>query len=196
MNDMAFESRLAKALQRRDVKISPQVLLSALQEAAGVSTEPLSQGEMDFLLAHSDLDESAFSVENRIIASMKLYSGQAEAQELLEKNSYSTAETARLLGRDSANIRRSRLNGSLYSPSPSIPGQNLLFPAWQFFEGKPLPGLKQVIKAFPKHLHPLSIERFMTAEHEFLQGMSPSAWLAGGGPVQPVLSLVEELGRE
>jgi len=68
------------------------------------------------------------------------------------------------------------------------------YPAWQFEAGKPLPGLRDVLAAFPRDFHPLDIERVMTTPDEELDGQSPREWLVAGASPARVLAFVDDLG--
>lgn len=176
--------------------MSTHEFLAVLEEVTSISAEPLTAGEHDFLLENTDLGEADLGSGGRVTTNVRLLAGQANSRETLRENSLSTAEVAALIGRDPANVRRSRLEGTLYSPGAGVPGQSLLFPRWQFVEGAPLPGLRTIIPAFPTHFHPLSIARFMTTENEELEDMTPVAWLAMGGAADAVAALADELGYE
>src|SRR5699024_8909719 len=85
--------------------------------------------------------------------------------------------------------------GDLYA-LPSSGGRSARFPAWQFEGSQVVPGLREIVPAFPGHFHPLSIQGFMTTPHDELGARSPAQWLLRGGPVSAVVALVEELGYE
>jgi len=193
---MAFEYEVDRALHRRGDPMSAHEFLAVLEEVTSIAVEPLTAGEHDFLMKNTDLEEPDLDPGGRVATNLRVLAGQARSRAQLNENSLSTAEVASLTGRDPANVRRSRLEGALYSPGAGIPGQSLRFPRWQFVEGAPVPGLRNVIPAFPAHFHPLSIERFMTTENEDLEGMTPVAWLAMGGTPDTVATLADELGYE
>ena len=113
----------------------------------------------------------------------------------IRDSSLTTADVAALLGRAESNVRRSRLKGDLYGPTETT-GRTLRFPRWQFVDGHVVPGLRQIIPAFPRYYHPLSIQRFMLTPHEDLDGRSPRDWLLREGPVAVVAELADELGYE
>lgn len=193
---MPFESQLERALHRRGDPMTSHDFLTVLEEITNIAAEPLTAGEQEFLMKNTDLEESDLESRGRVTTNLRVLAGQANSMAALRENSLSTAEVASLLGREASNVRRSRLEGALYAPGAGIPGQSLRFPRWQFIDGAPLPGLRQVINSFPTHFHPLSIERFMTSENEELEGMTPAVWLAMGGNPDAVSSLVDELGYE
>lgn len=196
MASMAFESEVDRALHRRGDPMSAHDFLAVLEEVTSIAVEPLTSGEHDFLMENTDLQASDLSSEGHRSTNIRILAGQARSRLDLRENSLSTAEVATLLGRDPANIRRSRLDGALYSPGSGVPGQSLRFPRWQFVDGSPVPGLRKVIPAFPAHFHPLSIERFMLTANKELENMPPVEWLAMGGNPEAVAVLADELGYE
>ena len=196
MTSMAFESEVDRALHRRGNPMSAHDFLAVLEEVTIIAVEPLTSGEHDFLMENTDLQASDLSSEGHKATNIRVLAGQVRSKLDLRENSLSTAEVATLLGRDPANIRRSRLDGALYSPGSGVPGQSLRFPRWQFVDGSPVPGLRKVIPAFPAHFHPLSIERFMLTANKELQNMPPVKWLTMGGNPEAVAVLADELGYE
>lgn len=193
---MAFESEIDRALHRRGNPISTHEFLAVLEEATGISAEPLTLGEREFLLNNTDLVEADLASDGQTATNLVVHTGQIKARAQLNERSLSTAEVAELLGKDPANVRRSRLDGALYSPAAGVPGQSLRFPRWQFVGNAPVPGLREVIPAFPAHFHPLSIERFMMTENAALENMTPVSWLTMGGAREVVITLADELGYE
>lgn len=193
---MAFESRVDRALHRRGDPMSTDDFLAVLEEVTSIAVEPLTAGERDFLMNNTDLTETDLSSRGHTTAHLQVLAGQARSRALLNENSLSTAEVAALLGRAPANVRRSRLEGDLYSPGSGTPGQSLRFPRWQFVGNSPLRGLRKVMRAFPSHLHPLSIERFMTTPNQELENMTPVEWLASDGDADVVAKVADELGYE
>ncbi len=191
-----YEAELERALHRRGDPMTAREFLSVLAEVSGVATEPLSAGERAFLLDNTDLTEADLSSAGHHEAQLRIAASRVNSVSVLEEGSLSTAQVAALLGRDEANVRRSRLKGDLYSPSAGTPGQSLRFPAWQFVEGRVVPGLRQIIPVMPAYYHPLSIRRFMTTPNDELDGLSPVQWLSQGGPTAVVVRLADELGYE
>lgn len=163
------------------------------RETSDVGTEPLTQGEREFLLDNTDLTEADLTREGRAAAQEALARSRAQSEDHFTETALTTAEVAELLGRDPAGIRRSKVSGDLYAPV-GHKGTTLLFPAWQFAGRHVVPGLRQIIPAFPRFFHPLSIEHFMTAPNEELNDLSPVQWLVQGGAVRDVVVLVDALG--
>src|SRR5699024_767167 len=171
-----YTVRLESALERRGNPLSVDALLDILREASESTSEALSEGERAFLLESTDLPEADLTPQARAA-------------------SLTTAEVAELLGRKDASIRRSKAAGDLYA-LPSSGGRTARFPAWQFEGSQIVPGLREIVPAFPGYFHPLSIQGFMTTPHDELGARSPAQWLLRGGPAGAVVALVEELGYE
>ncbi len=190
-----YSARLESALQRRGNPVTVDALLDILREAGESTSEALSAGEREFLLDSTDLVEADLTTQARAASAVRVAQDRALAEEQARSSALTTAEVAVLLGRKDASIRRSKAAGDLYA-LPSSSGRSALFPAWQFGDGRVVPGLREIIAAFPAFMHPLTVERFMTSPHEELEGFSPVQWLLRGGPVGAVVSLVDELGYE
>jgi hypothetical protein len=174
--------------------MSSRAFLEVLQEASGGSAAPLTAGERDFLLARAGMSEQDLSEQGRAATRLELAHDRFALDAAALEGALSTREVAELLGRAEANVRRSRLAGDLYAPNPGDPA-GLRFPSWQFTStGGVVPGLRRIIPSFPRDTHPMAISRFMTQSHEDLDGMSPVEWLAGDGPVDTVVALVDDLG--
>lgn len=185
---------LSQALHRHGDPMSARAFLEVLHEAAGGSSAPLTAGEREFLLTHAGMSEEDLGEQGRVATRLALARDRFALDAAALEGALSTSAVAALLGRAEANVRRSRLSGDLYAPNPGDPS-GLRFPRWQFTSaGGVVPGLRRIIPAFPRDTHPLAVARFMTQPHEDLDGMSPVEWLAGDGPVDPVVALVEDLG--
>lgn len=190
-----YVAELGRALERRGRPMTSEDFLAVLQEIGGQS-EPLTSGERSFLLEHTELTESDLTDDARAETRLQVLQGKAAAEAETDRSALSTGEVAALLGRAEANVRRSRLNGDLYAAAVDS-GRPLRFPRWQFTpDGHVVPGLREIVPRLPRHFHPLSIERFMTAPHEGLDGLAPAQWLSSGGPVQAVVDLAAEAGYE
>lgn len=189
-----YSARLEDALERRGNPLSVDVLLEILHEASETTAEALSAGEREFLLASTDLVEDDLTPEGRARSADVAALDRARAEQEAWASSLTTAEVAALLGRKGASIRRSKAAGDLFA-LPTSAGRSARFPAWQFDDGRVMPGLREIIPAFPRYTHPLSIQRFMMSPAEELEGLSPVRWLLRGGAVDAVVSLVDERDR-
>lgn len=190
---------LVLSLKRRSVVVDIETLSAAvsesLQESAELSSEPLSAGERDFLLEHTDLVEADLSETARTTTRARIVHDRAESQARMMESSLTTAEVAALTGRQESGVRHSARKKDLFVLNPADPkGQR--FPTWQFVDGSALPGIARILEAFPVGTHPLTIETFMTTARESLQGRTPAEWLATDGPVDVIAQLADEKGRE
>lgn len=109
--------------------------------------------------------------------------------------SLTTTEAAKILGVSDSRIRQ-RISEHTLLAQRLPDGWRL--PAFQFPEGKELPGWAEVAEAFPESVTMRAAERFMTTPHRELEldeadatCVSPSEWLAGGGDVETLTELVE-----
>lgn len=187
---------LERALQRRGEPITSREFLEILREISGLSAEPLTLGERDFLLEHTELTESDLTEHSRTGTRLDIARQRLSVERAAIDDALTTAEVAELLGRQESNVRRSRLSGDLYALNDGD-AQGLRFPRWQFTEdGRVLPGLRRILPTFPRYTHPAVVERFMTEPHDELEGASPARWLADSAPVDAVVELVAELGYE
>lgn len=174
--------------------MSAHEFLEVLYEAVGRSPLPLTDGEREFLLTHAGMNEDDLSEQVSASTRLEIARDRLALDAAALEGALSTSEAAALLGRTEASVRRSRLSGDLYAPNPGDP-VGLRFPRWQFTpDGSVVPGLRRILPAFSRDTHPLTIRRFMTEPHQDVDGMSPIEWLAGDGPVDPVVALVEDLG--
>lgn len=195
--NFGYAEELGHALHRRGYTMSQQDLLAALREVEGFSAEELPADERMFLLQNTDLKEEDLTPEARDTAQLAITRNRIAAEFEVADTALTTRQVAGLLHRAEANVRRSRLNGDLYATHAGGAGTSLRFPRWQFTEdGRVVPGLREIIPAFPRHYHPLSIESFMTTETDELDGFRPVTWLLDGGPAGPLIALVNELNYE
>ena len=190
-----FEGQLEDALTRRGFARDVDAILAAFDEVGASTSEALTAGERDFLLEHTDLTEEEltpqkYAEDRRLVARARL-----RAERRVRADALSTADVAKLLERPTPSIRRSKIAGDLYA-LPSGSGRAMKFPLWQFVDGAVVPGLRDIIPAFPRHMHPQSIEQFMTQPLEELSNRSPVEWLASGGDTDVVAALVDELSYE
>ena len=150
-----------------------------------------TEAEFAFVRAAGIDPDEVFSPEAE--RSNRLYEAVSEViiERELRDSVIPTSEVARLMGKDPAHVRRMLADGRLMTAG-QVDGQSA-FPRWQFADGEPLPGLKQVLAAFPGDYHPLDIEKVMTTPVEELGGRSPRDWLATGGAAGPVIAVVTDL---
>lgn len=187
---------LDRALRRRGSPMSTGEFLDVLREIGGGSAGTLTHGESEFLLEHTEVAESDLTDQARAATRLEVAKNRAALDRSILASSLSTGEVAELRGQAEANVRRSRINGDLYSPNAGD-ARGLRFPHWQFTaDGKVVPGLRHIIPTFPRHTHPIVIEDFMKTSNEALEDLPPVQWLTGGGAIDAVVELVDELGYE
>ena len=118
---------------------------------------------------------------------------------LLINTAYTGPEVAALLGINESRVRQRRLARTLWAIESD---GNWLYPTIQFEvnlkTGKPdkqIRGLEQVFAALPLGLHPAAVAGLLRTPQTELQvdGQPRSIveWLRSGGPVDPVLHLIE-----
>lgn len=107
----------------------------------------------------------------------------------------SVADVAKRLGIDGSRVRH-RLARRQLLGIRRADGWRL--PTWQFgADGRPLPGLEQVLRVVGDDVHPVVLARFFATRVPELRmagaTVSPREWLAGGGAPQPVVELARAL---
>lgn len=118
---------------------------------------------------------------------------------LLINTAYTGPEVAALLGINESRVRQRRLARTLWAIESD---GNWVYPTIQFEvnlkTGKPdkqIRGLEQVFAALPAGLHPTAVAGLLRTPQTELQvdGQPRSIveWLRSGGPVDPVLHLIE-----
>lgn len=189
-----WEARLSRAIGLHGSSISTNDILAILADAAEPSA-PVTLPEKEFLTKYAGLTDEDLTPRALLAVEAELTVNRAVAARDVQNTSFSTQEVAKMLSMAPANVRRAVADGTLYSVKTS-PGSHHWFPRWQFPHGRMLPGLRAVISALPSSYHPVEVEAFMTAESDELRGMSPIAWLAGGGDVSEIVMLAEERAWE
>lgn len=182
---------LADYLTRRGFPVSEHDLVRAVDDLLSdtlvpASVAPLSPADEDFLDAHSGVTPAT---EEQVTAAMAATTAELVA---LVETSLSAGEVAEATGRDASTVRHWVRDGALYALKVGGNGRRL--PRFQFTDdGRPLPGLRQVLGALPAGLHPLSVLGFFTSPKPELEiadvATSPRDWLAGGGDPRPVEAL-------
>lgn len=175
--------------------MSAPEFLEVLYEAVGKPPMLLTARERENLLTHAGVNDDDPSEQEGDSIRLEIERGRSALDAAALEGALSTGEVAALLGRAEVGVRRSRLSGDLYATNPGDPA-GLRLPRWQFTsDGSIVPGLRQILSAFPRDTHPLAIARFMTRTHEGLDAMSPVEWLTGDSPIDTVVVLVKDLGH-
>lgn len=170
-------------------------LLDILRQASAPQSEPLTEGEREFLLEYTELTEDDLTPQAYEEARLQVAQDQALAEQEAVETALGTRQVSNLIKRDRASVRRSKVLGDVYT-LPAGMGTGLLYPRWQFVQGKIVPGLRGILPLFPQYMHPLDIEDFMSSPNEELGNRSPVQWLTTGGKPEVVQALVEELSYE
>jgi hypothetical protein len=118
----------------------------------------------------------------------------AEIRATTIAESFTTNETARLLGVSESTIRRRRAGRTLYAfPHWS----RWLFAAWQFSTAATIPGIDELAPAIPPSMHPAFVRGLMLApRRQLVDGdelKSPRDFLLEGGDPARIIALFEAL---
>jgi hypothetical protein len=115
-----------------------------------------------------------------------LAQGRARAMamfaDVYDRSIVGDAAVAKYLKVDRSRISQRIAERSLFA----VPVANeRMFPRWQFVEHKIVPGLKDVLSAFQRTIHPIVLDVWMTTPDDELQlagvSLSPIDWLRTGG---------------
>lgn len=107
------------------------------------------------------------------------------------------AEAASMLDVTTGRLRQRLAEGDLLGIRGED-GRSWRIPAFQFADGRELPGLRGVLKAIPDGVHPLEIAAFFATPQPDLEAadgsaLTPTAWLRSGGDPGPVADLARDL---
>lgn len=102
------------------------------------------------------------------------------------------SEVAELVGDSSSAIASQTADHQL---ATFLLDGHLRYPLWQFHDGKPVPGLPDVVAALPSTWRARKVMAVMAAPTETLGGASPPQWLADGGNPTTVVRMLEDLAR-
>lgn len=127
-------------------------------------------------------------------ASAEASVGNVVAQVRLEADALTAEEVAQRLQVDASTVRHYRREKKLHAFTM---GGRLRFPLWQFTNHAALPSIGRVLAVLPEDLHPQSVAGFFTTPQPDLMldgaAVSPREWLLGGGSVDHVVGLAEDL---
>ncbi|WP_111721557.1 hypothetical protein [Homoserinimonas sp. OAct 916] len=195
---LGLQKSLTRLVESVIVKVDLDLADAIFNETAEIIEEPkvhgvaLTQDQVDFLTESGSVSASDYDAAVGRVAGGSLRSKIQTAKLSELADSLSTTEVAKMLEIDSSRVRHRQGSGGLYS---YLVGRNRRYPSWQFNNEDVLPGLKQVIKAFPNDTHPATIRGLMTTPQEDLvvseHPVTPVDWLVGGGDRQAVLDVIE-----
>lgn len=119
----------------------------------------------------------------------------ATLEAAIEAGALDVGVAARRLGIDPSRVRHRLAHRRLFGIHRR--GRWVL-PAWQFGpDGRPVPGLAEVLPTLPAGMHPVSIWGFFTTVSPDLSDgerqMTPMQWLAGGGGPAAVADMARDL---
>jgi len=194
MTGVLDRDALAEALSARGLALDPAEFIAIFDEVVDATTDTITEAERKFLVDVGGVDAALLTEERRAAAQARVIVETARADAVVARRGLTTREVAGMLGTAPANVRRAAAHGDLYAAGRGRNREHI-FPTWQFHQGQPVRGLREVIAVLPADMHPLDVEAFMTSTTESLGGRTPIEWLAHGGDPTPVVRLSDELGR-
>ncbi|WP_299166897.1 helix-turn-helix domain-containing protein [uncultured Arthrobacter sp.] len=183
----AEPTTVAQWMESRRPSFSEGDLVVALRRMERpTATVGLSSQDKSFWEQHSGIANSGTSalpsVENVV------------AQVQLEADALTAEEVAKRLKVDASTVRHYRRENKLHAVTI---GGKLRFPLWQFTGQAALPSIGRVLTVLPEDMHPQSVAGFFTTPQPDLvlngAAVSPREWLLGGGLVDHVVDLAEDL---
>lgn len=184
-------ARLSDRLRKHHVpeEVIPNVI-DALSEPTVPSTT-LTAAEQAFAVS-AGISEDAFTAETAAANRRYQVTSAAADDAAFRRSVLTTEQVALLLDVKADNVRQQSGRRSLYTVG-YLDGQKL-FPRWQFTATRRVvPGLRDVLAAFPRYYHPLDVEKVMTEPDESLGDRTPKQWLESGGAAAAVVELVSGL---
>jgi len=161
---------------------SPAELLEALDDAlaraAAVEEQPLDEALWGPPPGTQELAQARRVKQH----------AQDEALSGVLADALSRAQAASLLGISPQAVSKRHAAGALVALSR---GRELYFPAWQFADGAALPGLTDVIAAYPGS--PLALSTWAVTANTDLDRATPAHMLARRGGVERVLEAIEAI---
>jgi len=155
----------------------------------------LSEEQVAFLIESGTFTEEEFAETTASLERGDLAKAERETRLEPIAASQSTAEVALRLGISASLVNQRRARGNLYA---FIAGGKHRYPNWQFsndYRYPVVPRLKMVVNAFPKDMHPASIQGLMSTAQEDLvinsQNVTPVEWLLRGGDSQAIVDILD-----
>lgn len=185
-----FATRLQAHLRERGESISHAEARNIMEYVLSPTTpDPITTGEHDALTKYTPLTDSDLAPDALHASGARLAARQPGIQLEIERDAVTTRAVADLLNMQTSYVRRLAGQGDLYVSGKH--GRSLLFPTWQFVDGKRVPHLRDVLRALPGDMHPLTVATFMTSPARELENMAPVEWLTTGGNPRPVVELAD-----
>ncbi len=196
---MALSVTVREVLARHDVSLTEaevaETLERALESVPAPTALPLSAVEVGYLSEHAGPEAAEVIGAWEPAEDSRDRSGAvAGAAARLLGATLGIHDVAKRLGVDRSRISHRISADALYSFTVGSSRRRRI-PAWQVTSAGLLPRLEVVVPAIPAGAHPIDVEALMTTGQDELGGRTPVEHLAGGGDPQPVVDLVEALGR-
>lgn len=183
-----FATRLRANLRDRGESISHAEARNIIEYVlAPTAPDPITNCEHDALTKYTPLTDSDLAPDVLHASDARLAARQSAIQREIERDAVTTRAVADMLSTQTSYVRRLAGQGHLYVSGKH--GRTLLFPTWQFVDGKRVPHLRDVLRALPGDMHPLTVATFMTSPARELGNMAPVEWLTTGGDPRPVVDL-------
>lgn len=168
---------------------------TAAKTGAADHDSPLTPPERAMLFGGSGLTGSA-EAELRSLSGPEIErvvaADAARERAKVLAGSATLSEVAELVGESSSAIVSRTADHQL---ATFLLDGHVRYPLWQFHDGKPLPGLPDVVVALPSTWRARKVMAVMDAPTETLGGASPPQWLADGGDPTTVVRMLEDLAR-
>lgn len=161
---------------------SPAALIGAFDDALARAATVNEQTLDEQLWGKPPTDEEL--VQARRVAQR----AQQEALAGVLADALSRGQAAELLGISPQAVSKRHAAGALIALSR---GRELYFPGWQFADGAAVPGLADVIAAYPGS--PLALSAWAVAPNADLDRAAPAQVLTRRGGVERVLEAIESL---
>lgn len=185
-----FAARLQAQLRDRGGSISRAEARNIMEYVlAPTPPDPATTGEHDALTKYTSLTAADLTPHGLHASDTRLAARQPAIQQEIERETITTRAVADLLNTQTSHVRQLARQGDLYVAGKH--GRSFLFPTWQFIDGKRVPHLRDVLRALPSDMHPLTVATFMTSPARELKNMTPVQWLETGGDPRPVVDLAD-----
>lgn len=175
------------------LNVSSGEILEALEHLALLTPVGVSDPAKSLTHAEEDALREAGSLQHAMPAWADRASTRTELWLMqVLSDALSVKDAAGLLGVTEGRVRQRLTARTLLGVERS---GGWLLPRFQFSETSELPGLAEVLPAFPRDSHPAAVYAFLTRPSADLElegePLSPQDWLSSGGASSVVVDLVE-----
>jgi hypothetical protein len=158
------------------------------------SRSGLSDEQINYLIATGEFTVEGLAETMAAIARGELAAEERATRDTAVEASLSTAEVASGLGLGDEEVESQRAQGALYAFATA---EGPRYPTWQF-TGDPqrpvLPGLDQLVDAFPADWHPAGVAAFMSTPQRSARihdtSATPAEWLLHDGDPQVLRNIL------